>query len=214
MKFDKQTLIIAALAIAGFAGGIGVNWYADRPRQQTGGQEIAGLLWPNPRSVTGVNLIDQDGKPFTDSNLQGQWSLVFFGFTRCPDVCPTTMSVLKDAFAQMQRDPTQPLPRVIFISVDPERDTPEILNSYVGFFDRSFVGLTGNMQNVTALTRSLGIVYMKVPLEGDDYTVDHSAAILLLDPQARIVGLLSPPHTSADIISSVRQIQHFVTTAR
>jgi protein SCO1/2 len=135
---------------------------------------------------------------------------MFFGFTHCPDVCPTTLGVLRDVAAMLAAD-GEPAPRIVFVSVDPERDTPARLKSYVEFFDKRFIGLTGAPDKVAAFTGQLGIVYMKAPLPGTGgYTVDHTAAVLLVDPRVRLVGIFSAPHNAADIARRYMQIRHVV----
>jgi protein SCO1/2 len=213
MQLPRHTIIIVLLAVAGFALGAIAAWHTRQPGREAPAA-IEGLLWPNPRSVSAVDLVDQGGRPFTLERLRGQWSLVFFGFTRCPDVCPTTLTVLRDALRELRATAgAQTLPQVVLVSVDPERDTPAAMKSYVEFFDPEFIGATGAPAQVDALTRELGIVHMKVPLAGGDYTVDHTAAVLLLDPQARLVGLLSAPHAAPAIAAKYLAIRRFVEAA-
>lgn len=150
---------------------------------------VAGTHLPAARSLQDFNLLDQDGQPVTLADLRGRPSLLFFGFTQCPDVCPTTLALLSTA---LQRA-TAPNLRVVLVSVDPERDTPQRLGAYVRAFDASFTGLTGSVEEVEKLARQLGVAAVRVPRPGGDYTIDHSAALLWLDRDARLTTIFTPP---------------------
>ncbi|MEZ5458646.1 MAG: SCO family protein [Steroidobacteraceae bacterium] len=149
----------------------------------------AGTYLPAARSLQDFNLLDPDGKPVTLADLRGRPSLLFFGFTQCPDVCPTTLALLSTA---LQRA-TAPDLRVVLVSVDPERDTPQRLGAYVRAFDPSFTGLTGSLEEIEKLARQLGVAAVRVPRPGGDYTIDHSAALLWLDRDARLTTIFTPP---------------------
>jgi protein SCO1/2 len=152
--------------------------------------ELASGTWlPTPRSVGDFILEDQSGARFTQSRLEGAPTLVFFGFTRCPDVCPTTLFKL----AQLKRAAGITDLRVLFISVDPARDTPPLLARYLSSFDPSFVGLTGDAQSLARVAQRFGVAFERVELPGGDYTMDHSATLFLLDRRARIVAVFTPP---------------------
>jgi protein SCO1/2 len=156
------------------------------------------VVLPEPRSVPAFTLQDQDAKPFTATNLEGHWSLLFFGFTHCPDVCPSTLFDLARLEEALRAAPQvdRPAHQVVFVSVDPERDTPDRLKDYIEYFDPGFIAVTGPHEELEPLTRKLGIAYRI----GDHapgnarYEVDHSAAILLLDPQGRLHGVFPAPH--------------------
>lgn len=146
--------------------------------------------------------MDQEGQPFTPANLQGHWTLLFAGFTHCPDVCPTTLGLMK---ALGQR--LQPAPAMVFLSVDPERDTPERLRQYVAYFGPDIEGVTGPHEQLERLAASLGIAYVKAPgARGEDYTVDHSAALVLLDPQGRVAGYFTPPHKADTLAADLARV--------
>jgi protein SCO1/2 len=155
-----------------------------------------GTLLPWAKPIADFHLSDHNGRPFTLDKLNGRWTFAFFGYTHCPDVCPTSMAML----AQVQRKLEQvaeleKLPQVVFISVDPERDTPELLARFVPYFHPSFTGVTGDADQIMALTRQLGILYGKAETgDADDYLVDHSAAIILFDPDGRFHALFNVPH--------------------
>src|SRR5579863_901271 len=126
------------------------------------------------------HLVDQNGKPFTDADLKGKWHLVFFGYTHCPDICPTTLNELSLAFDKLTTEQRANV-GVVFISVDPERDTPKILKSYLESFDAPVVGLTGSAAEVKQAAQDYRVYYAKHPLPGGDYEMDHSALIYVMD---------------------------------
>ena len=171
---------------------------------------IDGLLWPDPPRVPPFSLAATGGGTLDQSSLQGRWTLLFFGFTHCPDVCPTTLATLKRAVGGLQDfKPFAEQGQVLFVSLDPERDSPEKLAAYVQYFDPRFLSATGNEEALDALIRPLGVIRAKVPGKGDDYTLDHTASIFLIDPALRVVGLLGLPHDAAKIASTVRAIAAF-----
>jgi protein SCO1 len=151
----------------------------------------AGTTFPVPRVLPEFSLVDQDARPFTRDSLAGRWSLVFAGFTHCPDVCPTTLVSLAAIDKQLHaagRDL-----QVVFLSLDPERDTPATLSPYLDFYSPRFTGATGAPAEIDKLMAGLGLSYIKVPQEAGRYTVDHSAALILVDPAARAAAYFKPP---------------------
>ena len=152
------------------------------------------MVLPDPDPVPAFELVDQAGTPIDETVFEGQWDLVFFGFTHCPDVCPTTLQVLAAAKKALDEKGVSPLPRIVLVSVDPERDTPDILEQYVAYFGAGNLGITGSLEGVRALTQELGIYFEKRESDDGNYLVDHSAAVLLIDPQGRFSALFSGPH--------------------
>lgn len=150
-----------------------------------------GTLTDTPRPIAEFQLTDQTGAAFSRADLLGQWTLLFSGFTHCPDICPLTLGIIRNAEEKLEAPGHH---RVIFVSVDAERDTPALLREYLGWFDRDWVGLSGSRAALTPLLDSLELGYVRVPLgpEGD-YTMDHSTAVVLIDPEARLVGYWKPP---------------------
>src|SRR5690606_14968452 len=122
------------------------------------------------------------GAAFTRANLEGRWSLVFFGFTHCPAICPNTLAVMQQTKTALETLPLELQPQLVFVSVDPERDTPEKMHEYVRFFGPTLRGVTGAPERIAALTDALGVPVQRVPLPDGGYTVDHSAAIFLVNP--------------------------------
>lgn len=175
---------------------------------------IQGLLWPNPKAVQPFALADHRGAPFTLEELKGRWSFLFFGYTHCPDVCPTTLAMLDKVFRELGQEPTSNRDvQFVFVSVDPERDTPELLGKYVGYFNPEFLGVTGAAEALTPLTRALGIYAEREPPDANgNYLVSHGAAVLLIDPAGRLLGVFQAPHDPLDIAERFRQMRRFVTS--
>lgn len=156
----------------------------------------SGTLLQSPRALPAFALLDENAQPFTNRNLEGRWTLVFPGFTYCPDVCPTTLGLLKNVESQLG-DKAQNL-QVLLFSVDPERDTPDVLNRYVRYFSPRFKGATTAEPALKTLAQALGIAYVKVPAGSSvdgaaSYTMDHSAALVLINPRGEVAGYFTPP---------------------
>jgi protein SCO1/2 len=184
----RHLLIVLALALA-LVAGVFVAL-----RSQAPATPVAAMLLPQPDPVPEFSLLDQHGNSIDRSVFAGHWNLVFFGFTHCPDICPTTLQVLAAARSKLAEDGQAPLPRIVLVSVDPERDTPEIIGAYVDYFGPGNLGITGSLEEIDRLTSGLGIYYQKQPGNGDNYVVDHSAAVLVIDPEGRFSALFSGPH--------------------
>lgn len=164
-------------------------------------------LFNPPRELPPFSLRQSDGTPLVPGELKGHWTLVFLGFTHCPDVCPTTLGALSGAQKQWESLPESTRPRVLFVSVDPERDTPDAIGEYAHAFHRDTLAATADVPALEAFARSLSLVFAKVPApEGapaDQYSMDHSAALALLDPQGRLTGFIQPPLSPRDIASDL-----------
>ncbi|MFT3805598.1 SCO family protein [Arenimonas sp.] len=144
------------------------------------------------RELPAFELQSSDGTALTAKHLQGHWTVVFLGFTHCPDVCPTTLSELAKAQNAWKDIPAPKRPRILFVSVDPDRDTPKLTGEYARYFHPETLAATADEPALSAFARGLGLVYMKSPLPGGDYTMDHSATLVVLDPQGRQAGLIRP----------------------
>ena len=151
-------------------------------------------------------LIDQNGKPFSDANLKGKWHLIFFGYTHCPDACPTALNEMSLALDRLgiKRDEVG----VVFITVDPERDTPDVLKSYVQNFDAPIVALTGSPEAVAQAAKAYRVFYAKHPRADGDYDMDHSAVIYVMNPEGRFTATFTPD-SSADAI--VQRLQKLIS---
>jgi protein SCO1/2 len=165
----------------------------------------ATLLEP-ARPLPPMSFIDQQGQPFGAERLRGRWSILFFGFTHCPDVCPTTLALLAQLETQLADLPTEQRPQIVLMSVDPQRDTPDRLAKYVNSFSPTFTGVTGSQQAMHEFALKLGVPVAITQLPGGGYTVDHSAAIFIIDPQGALRALSSTPHNVPIIASDFRSI--------
>lgn len=171
--------------------------------------ELQGVLRPEPRPLRTFELSDQYRQAFNLERLKGEWSFVFFGYTYCPDICPTTLSALTGVVKQLQEDP-QGLTniQVVFVSVDPQRDTPDILEAYLKYFNEAFQGVTGAQQDIDSLTRQFGAGYMIEPeTRPGEYLVSHTSSIFLVDPYGQLIAAFPPPHDANTIVEQFRQIR-------
>ena len=181
-------LVFIAIVVAGFVHRISL------PRVMTEGEmKINGLyLHETPRNIGEFELIDHHGKPFTPARLKGKWSLVFFGFTYCPDICPTTMAFLNEFVAALEDTEAEDT-QVVMVSVDPARDTVDQLAGYVPYFNADFTGVTGDFLEVHRFATALNTPFRKVPGQGDNYQVDHSSNVILINPRGDYHGFFKAP---------------------
>lgn len=194
--FNRTTLIVL---IAALAAGLGL-WAARGHFGPAGGErpELQTVrLFDHPRELPAFALRQSDGTQLISGELKGHWTLIFLGFTHCPDVCPTTLAELAQAQKRWEPLPEARRPRVLFVSVDPERDTPMKIGGYAHAFHRDTLAATADLPALESFAKSLSLVFMRVPapegVPADQYTVDHSAAIAVLDPQGRMAGVIQPP---------------------
>ena len=187
------------LALIGMCAA-GAGFWLARELDRSGPELASGTWLPQARTISDFHLIDEAGQPFSAAQLRGRPTLVFFGFTHCPDVCPTTLAKL----AQVKKAGALPDLRVLLVSVDPQRDTPPILSEYVHAFDPQFVGLTGEAEAIRRIAADFQVAAARVELPGGDYTMDHSAAVFLLDDQAREVAVFTPPFDVKQIANDLR----------
>jgi len=206
--FGRILTFVAVALISAAAGA--TLWLFVQGRQAPAMQSLKVL--PEPRVIADFELADQNGEPFSLADLQGRWTLIFFGFTHCPDICPSTLFELQAVHEQLTAGagPGPSRHQVLFVSVDPERDTPERLKSYVSYFHPDFIGASGSDQQLRPLALQLGIAYRIEEHEAGatHYTVDHSASVLLTDPSGRLYGVFPAPHEagklSADMAALLR----------
>jgi protein SCO1/2 len=201
MPRSRAPLFIGIAIVAMLVGALSAQFMrGTQPMLQLGN----GTLLPTARAVPEFQLLDGHGQAFTHAQLTGHWSVLFFGYTSCPDICPTTLSTLAQVHQALANLATPP--QFVFISVDPKRDTPAQMNNYVNFFDPAFTGLTGEQTQIDLLTKALGVPVIIQDQGNDSYTVDHAATLFLLDPQARMTAIFSPPHTVATLAEDLRKI--------
>lgn len=209
-------MAVAGLCLmAGLGAGIIFNSSGNSATEKSGNDsekaELASLqnellrtlvLPENFKSVPQFSLLNGDSQPIDNSLFDNQWSVVFFGFTHCPDVCPITLTVMQEVTEKLTEF-NVPQPQTVFVTVDPKRDTPEVMKNYVNFFNSDFIGVTGELNEVLQLTRTLGIVAAFTAHEDNpsEYDVDHTASMLLIDPQGRMRAKLTAPHEVDTIVT-------------
>lgn len=168
-------------------------------------------LWPARTPVAAVvdagqriggpfELLDQHGRRVNQQSFEGQWLLVFFGFTRCADICPTTLVHIAKVLDGLGEQSAQLQP--LFISLDPERDTPEVLAAYTEFFDARILGLTGSAEQIRQVADAYAVYFRKVPM-GDTYMLDHTGSVYLMSPDGELVSLISLQMSAADAVKQI-----------
>jgi protein SCO1/2 len=191
----RNTLIVTVGLIALILGLFLYTFLSPKSLSEDALRNLGYYGFPQAREIKPFNLTDHHGNPVSEQDLKGEWQLMFFGFTFCPDICPTTMGVLNRAIAEL---PTKP--QVVMVTVDPERDTPEALARYVPSFNPEFVGYTGTFDDIVGLATNVNIAFGKVPgKEPGTYTMDHAASIVVVDPQGRYAGFIKAPHQATNI---------------
>jgi protein SCO1/2 len=192
-------LVIIALIVAGFVHRISL------PRGMTESEmKVNGLyLLETPRDIGEFALLDHHGQPFNPARLEGHWSLVFFGFTNCPDVCPTTMAFLNEFMASLEGTEAQDT-QVVMVSVDPARDTVAQLATYVPYFNPDFIGVTGEFLDIHRFATALNTPFRKVAGEDGNYQVDHSANVVLINPRGDYHGFFKAPLDLAKMKTTYR----------
>lgn len=204
--FNRTTWIVLVVALAGGLGLLAAQRVFVE-RAPAAPQLAAVTLFPQARVLPPFSLQQSDGTPLVPGELNGHWTLVFLGFTSCPDVCPMTLSTLSQSQKLWETIPESTRPRVLFVSVDPERDTPDRIGEYAHGFHRDTLAATADVPSLEAFVKSLSLVFMKVPTAdgapADQYSIDHSATLAVLDPQGRMAGVVQPPLVPAAIAADL-----------
>lgn len=199
-----KRLLIAAVILLGTLAMLALYHPDLRPQATPSGDASGAVAIGGPFTLT-----DGKGNTFTEANLEGSYSLIFFGFTHCPDICPLTLQVMSDAITQAGAAGERVTP--VFVTVDPERDTVEMVGSYVAAFHPRFVGLTGTSEQIAAATKAYRVFARKAPLkdsegkETGDYTVEHTGIIFLMNPEGRYVTHFSSGATAEEIAAYIRR---------
>lgn len=196
-------LVLTAVVVVGG----GQLLLSEMARQEAANAPFSGAVLPESRPLPDVTLIDHDGAPLQTDALAQDWQLLFFGFTYCPDVCPMTLAQLTGVLVDIEEQAPEAVPEVIFVSVDPNRDTPAQLKNYVQHFHPNIRGATGEREAIDTLTASLGIAYtLHEPDKDGQYPVDHSAAVLLIDPSGGMKAVWNPPHGRSEMVNDFLRI--------
>lgn len=189
----RSTIIVSAIIVI-----IGVAAYLNHWQRVKAFNpaKLTATYFEQPRIVSDFVLQDQDGKPFTNDKLQGHWSILFFGFTNCGYICPTTMAMLGQTVEMMQQAHVRQLPEVVFVSVDPERDSIAEVKKYVQSFNPNFKGVRGDKAAVKQLAKEMAVVYLRAAKDADkkNYDINHSGTLMLINPKGQLQAIFSPPH--------------------
>ena len=202
MKKTTPYIITLIALVLGFGG----SWYfqSSKPIKL----EVGRWYGDQAKTLADFELRDQNNQPLGIEQLKGKWNLLYFGFTHCPDICPISLQAMADMMEAIDDKQVRDDIRVTFVSVDPDRDTPALLKTYVEYFNPSFVGATAPLPELKKLTTSIGIAH-KLKKDSDDqtsYLVTHSGAIVLLNPQGELSGLFSAPHDALAMARDMTEI--------
>lgn len=208
MKKTITNTVIGCVAFIALVLGLALNRFLSPAQMsQTELSENGLFVYEVPRRFDGFTLTDENGQPFTEAWFDGSWSLVFFGYTFCPDICPITLATIRQ-FEQLLADTEAAnTTQVLMISVDPQRDTPEKLKSYMAFFGEDYKGATGEYIDIFNFARQLNVAFGYLP-QGDDgeYLVNHSGEIALINPEGHFHGFFKMPHDPEKMALTFRAV--------
>lgn len=164
-----------------------------------------GTILEKPRDVAAFELTGIDNRPFNNDSLHGRWTIMFFGFTNCGSICPTTMAELGKMYRVLEEKDAKVLPQVVMVSLDPERDSADKLNHYVKVFDRHFYGARGEEDAVKLMAHEMGVAYAKIALQGngdaENYEIEHTGTLMLFNPKGQLSAFFTMPHKAALLAS-------------
>lgn len=188
--------VIGLLALVALVAGLFVSQKAQN--KGIDAHQFHGTFLDKPRAVHPFVLTGIDNAPFNNASLQGHWTMVFFGFTNCGSICPTTMAELGKMYHLLQKKGTKKLPQIVMVSVDPERDSLDKLKHYVKAFDPHFYGARGDENSVNAMTKEMGVAYAKIALPTDEnpknYDIEHTGTVMLFNPKGELSAFFTMPH--------------------
>lgn len=208
--FRRPAVVISLAAVVALIAGVLLASLVLRP-SGAGPETVTATYLPGGKPVADFKLVDHNSAQFDNSDLQGKWTFVFFGYTFCPDICPTTLVTMAAADKAIKSaDPQAPV-QTVFVSVDPKRDTPARLAQYVPYFSPEFIGVTGSEEELARLARDLGSLYrVHEPEAGQgNYLVDHTSAVLLLNPEGQLQAVFSAPHNPETMVRDFQAIRDF-----
>lgn len=199
--------IIMLCAFGAFTTGLFVSQHLNKTKQIDASQ-FHGTLLNQPREIEQFALTGTDNARFDNHSLQGKWTMIFFGFTNCGYLCPTTMAELARMYTLLEKEKVSPLPKVVMISIDPERDTLEGLKKYSTAFNANFYAARGEDEAVRKMSREMGIAYGKVALatstSPNNYDVQHSGAVMLFNPQGQLSAFFTTPHQAELLVEDYK----------
>ena len=207
MSRTQKTVIVLAAFVA-LVLGLTVNKVLNSKGDGTDKVAMldAGIvLLPQSRSLPGLALTDQNGQPVQLDQLKDKWSLLFFGYTFCPDICPTTLAQLRQLNGLLPAETRSQL-QILMVSLDPHRDTPEKLKQYLGFFDPAYLGLTGPLADIQTLANAVSIPFIPGDTSKENYTVDHSGNLVIIGPDGRQRGFIRAPLNNDKLAAQLPQL--------
>jgi protein SCO1/2 len=199
-----QKTVFILVAIVAVVLGLTVNRVLSGKGQgdQTALIDAGVILLPQSRNVPDLKMVDQDGQPVSLGSLKDKWTLLFFGYTFCPDICPTTLAQLRQIKSELPKEAVDKM-RIVLVSVDPNRDTPQQLKTYLGYFDKQFVGLTAPVDSIQKLANAVSIPFIPADTSKPNYTVDHSGNLALLGPDGTQRGFIRAPLNNQKLIAQL-----------
>jgi protein SCO1/2 len=199
-----QKTVFVLVAIVAVVLGLTVNRVLSGKGQgdQTALIDAGVILLPQSRNVPDLKMVDQDGQPVSLGSLKDKWTLLFFGYTFCPDICPTTLAQLRQIKSELPKEAVDKL-RIVLVSVDPNRDTPQQLKTYLGYFDKQFMGLTAPVDSIQKLANAVSIPFIPADTSKPNYTVDHSGNLALLGPDGTQRGFIRSPLNNQKLIAQL-----------
>ncbi|MEE4104723.1 SCO family protein [Pseudomonas viridiflava] len=199
-----QKTVFILVAVVALIMGLTINRVLSGkgPGDQTALIDAGVILLPQSRSLPSLSMNDQNGAPVAVDELKGKWTLVFFGYTYCPDICPTTLAQLRDIRTKLPQETVDNM-RVVLVSVDPNRDTPQQLKQYLGYFDPRYIGLTAPVADIQELASALSIPFIPADTSKPGYTVDHSGNLALIGPDGRQRGFIRSPLNAQKLVAQL-----------
>ncbi|WP_122491539.1 SCO family protein [Pseudomonas viridiflava] len=199
-----QKTVFILVAVVALIMGLTINRVLSGkgPGDQTALIDAGVILLPQSRSLPSLSMNDQNGAPVAVDELKGKWTLVFFGYTYCPDICPTTLAQLRDIRTKLPQEAVDNM-RVVLVSVDPNRDTPQQLKQYLGYFDPRYIGLTAPVADIQKLASALSIPFIPADTSKPGYTVDHSGNLALIGPDGRQRGFIRSPLNAQKLVAQL-----------
>jgi protein SCO1/2 len=206
----RLVLLVSLAILAGVVSLLAMR-HATSPERASTPPEVQAILWPAARNIADFRQFDQHGRTFTKADLYGHWSLLYFGYLQCPDICPTTLRALSRTRALMvEAGADADIPEIIFVSVDPSRDTPERIASYLAFFDKALTGLSGAPAELAVLAASVGIAYAENIEASGVRSMDHTTSVIVVDPQGRAIAALPAPHDAPVMLRQFNALRAFL----
>lgn len=206
----KNGVLVVLAGVIAIGLGVAIGGYVFQAPPAELPSRLHATYLDEAKPIDEFQLVDHNNQPFGPARLEGKWSVLFFGYTHCPDVCPMTLQVMKNVWKQLPQERFGDTPlQMVFVSVDPGRDTPQRLKKYVNYYDSRFIGVTAQHDKLDGLVNQLGVMYgYEDPPEGSEhYLVNHTSRLILIDPEGNMRAVLSPPHQQDTITQALLAIQ-------